>query len=126
MKPIPTIKKNKEFRVVYQRGKSVANRNLVLYYRKNQLTYSRIGITVSKKVGKSVVRNKVKRRLKEILREKGDQLPMGYDLVWIARISCSEADYHTLQKAVTHLVNRTFFSKKRSNKQGIKQDGSKE
>ncbi|RQD72643.1 MAG: ribonuclease P protein component [Tindallia sp. MSAO_Bac2] len=114
MKPIPTIKKNKEFRVIYQKGKSVANRNLVLYYRKNNLSFTRIGITVSKKVGKSVARNKIKRRLKEILREKGDQLPQGYDLVWIARISCSDADYRTLQKAVAHLLDKTFFSKKRS------------
>ncbi|SFI19744.1 ribonuclease P protein component [Tindallia magadiensis] len=119
MKPVPTIKKNKEFRSIYQKGKSVANRNLVLYYRKNPQVETRIGITVSKKVGKSVVRNKVKRRLKEILREKGDQLPKGYDLVWIARISCSEADYHTLQKAVTHLLNRTFFSKNRSSKKSM-------
>ena len=111
MKGTPTLKKNTEFRRVYQHGKSTANRNLVLHYKKNQMEHTRVGITVSKKVGKSVVRNKVKRRLKESLREMTDILPEGYDLVWIARVSCKEADYRTLNKAVKHLLNKTFSSK---------------
>jgi ribonuclease P protein component len=111
MNSTPTIKQNSEFRRVYQHGKSTANRNLVLYYRKNQMEHTRVGITVSKKVGKSVVRNKVKRRIKESLREMKDLLPEGYDLVWIARVSCKEADYRTLNKAVKHLLSKTFNSK---------------
>lgn len=103
-----TLKKNQEFRKVYQQGKSAANRNLVLYYRKNQENASRIGITVSKKVGKSVVRNLVKRRIRESLREWQALIPEGYDLVWIARISCREAQYQTVNKAVKHLLRKTF------------------
>ncbi len=106
-KPL-TLKKNREFRRVYQQGKSTANRNLVLYYLPNNLNELRTGITVSKKVGKSVVRNLVKRRIRESLRELAPLMPEGYDLVWIARTSCHEADYKTIISAVKHLVKKTF------------------
>lgn len=108
MKKPLTLKKNIEFRRVYQRGKSTANRNLVLYYLPNNMTELRVGITVSKKVGKSVVRNLVKRRIRESLREMEPLLPQGYDLVWIARASCQEADYKTIKSAVKHLIKKTF------------------
>ena len=108
MKKPLTLKKNIEFRRVYQKGKSTANRNLVLYYLPNTLKESRNGITVSKKVGKSVVRNLVKRRIRESLMEVEPLLPEGYDMVWIARASCNEADYKTIKSAVKHLVKNTF------------------
>lgn len=108
MKKPLTLKKNIEFRRVYQQGKSTANRNLVLYYLPNNLNELRTGITVSKKVGKSVVRNLVKRRIRESLRELAPLMPEGYDLVWIARASCQEADYKTIKSAVKHLVKKTF------------------
>ena len=104
------LKKNQEFRKVYQQGKSIANRNLVMIYKKNQEMDTRIGITVSKKVGKSVVRNRVKRRIKESLRELDQLIPKGYDMVWIARVSCQKADYETLRKAVKHLLQKAFPS----------------
>ncbi|MDW7672490.1 MAG: ribonuclease P protein component [Bacillota bacterium] len=110
MKQPLTLKKNREFRRVYQQGKSAANRNLVLHYLKSSQPEMRIGITVSKKVGKSVVRNRVKRRIRESLRELQELLPDGYDLVWIARVSCQEADYQTLKSAVRHLLKKTFHS----------------
>lgn len=106
-KPL-TLKKNIEFRKVYQKGKSTANRNLVLYYMPNNLQEFRVGITVSKKVGKSVVRNLVKRRIRESLRELAPLMPAGYDLVWIARASCQEADYKTIKSAVKHLAKKAF------------------
>ncbi|MEN1760075.1 ribonuclease P protein component [Anoxynatronum sibiricum] len=111
------LKKNREFRRVYQLGKSTANRNLVLHYLKNQTDETRVGITVSKKVGKSVVRNLVKRRIKESLRELEEKLPPGYDLVWIARAGCGEADYHTLKSAVAHLLRKNFHQKRLHNSQ---------
>lgn len=110
MKKPLTLKKNKDFKRVYQQGKSTANRNFVLYYRPNQEEHHRIGITVSKKVGKSVVRNQVKRRIRESLREVAPLLPQGFDLVWIARVSCNEADYQVIRGAVRHLLKKTFHS----------------
>lgn len=113
MKKPLTLKKNMEFRRVYQRGKSTANRNLVLYYLPNNGTELRMGITVSKKVGKSVVRNLVKRRIRESLRELEPLMPQGYDLVWIARASCRETDYKTIKSAVRHLVKKTFHGQQK-------------
>ena len=63
-----TIKNTKDFKKVYNEKKSIANRLFVLYVLPNGLTRSRIGVSVSKKVGKANVRNKIKRRLKEIFR----------------------------------------------------------
>jgi len=114
-----TLKKNQEFRRVYQMGKSTANRNLVLHYLKTRTNETRVGITVSKKVGKSVVRNLVKRRLKESLRQLEDKLPQGYDLVWIARVGCGEADYHTLKSAVAHLLRKNFPPRKAAKNQEL-------
>ena len=122
MKKPLTLKKNIEFRRVYQRGKSTANRNLVLYYLPNNLSELRMGITVSKKVGKSVVRNLVKRRIRESLRELEPLLPQGYDLVWIARASCHEADYKTMKSAVKHLVKKTFHGQQKMQRKKISED----
>ncbi len=116
MKKPLTLKKDSDFRIVYRRGSSTANRNLVLYYLRNNLEVERMGITVSKKVGKSVVRNRVKRRIKESLTDVSPLLPEGYDLVWIARASCHEADYKTIKNAVRHLLKKTFKHQKTSQK----------
>ena len=76
-----TIKQNYEFRRLYSKGKSCANAYLVVYCRKNRAGRSRIGYTVSNKVGHAVVRNRVRRRFRELYRlHKGDMLP-GYDII---------------------------------------------
>jgi ribonuclease P protein component len=62
------LKKNAEFRVVYRKGKSFSNNLLVLYIYKNKKDFNRLGIVVSKKVGKSVIRNRIKRLIKESFR----------------------------------------------------------
>ena len=64
-----TIKQNYEFRCLYSKGKSCANAYLVVYCRKNRAGRSRIGYTVSNKVGHAVVRNRIRRRLREIYRK---------------------------------------------------------
>lgn len=114
MKKPLTLKKNIEFRRVYKQGKSTANRILVLYYLPNTLKERRTGITVSKKVGKSVVRNLVKRRIRESLKELEPLMPEGYDMVWIARASCHEADFKTIKSGVKHLVKKTFKGQRKN------------
>jgi len=86
-----TIKQNYEFRRLYSKGKSCANAYLVVYCRKNRAGRSRIGYTVSNKVGHAVVRNRIRRRLREIAR--------GYDLVVVSRVRARTADYHQLEAA---------------------------
>lgn len=68
MKSTTTVKKNYEFRRMYAKGKSGVSSCLVVYYRKNRLGHNRLGVTVSTKLGHAVVRNRVRRRIREIFR----------------------------------------------------------
>lgn len=95
------LRKTQEFSRVYRTGISKADRNLVMYLAKNQGTASKMGVSVSKKVGNSVIRHRIKRRLKEIVRLNEERvLPEGYDLVIIARKPAAAADYQSLSASV--------------------------
>lgn len=85
MKKKGKITRSSDFRRVFQAGKSLATRNIVLYYRKNQLNESRVGFIVSKKLGNAVKRNRVKRVLREGYRHLAGKIISGYDMVFVAR-----------------------------------------
>lgn len=107
MKHTQSLKKTPEFRNVYRRGKSVVNRYLVLYKCNNNQGINRLGISVSKKVGKSVVRSKVTRLIKESYRLKEDTIQYpGLDFVIVARTAASEASYSDISKALEHLLKQ--------------------
>lgn len=93
-----SLKKNYEFRRLYSKGKSVATPLLVVYVRRNNGKMNRLGLTVGTKVGKAVVRNRVRRRLKEIYRLNEHRLQSGRDVVIVARVRSRDADYHKLEK----------------------------
>ena len=92
-----TIKQNYEFRCLYSKGKSCANAYLVVYCRKNRAGRSRIGYTVSNKVGHAVVRNRIRRRLREIYRLNAHRFKPGYDIVVVARSRSVGAAYQKLE-----------------------------
>ncbi|NMM62033.1 ribonuclease P protein component [Clostridium sp. P21] len=100
------VRKNTEFRFIYRRGKSFSNHLLVLYIYKNRKDINRLGISVSKKVGKSVTRNRVKRLIKEGYRLNNSELITGYDLVFIARSNASEKNYDQISDAIKNLLKR--------------------
>jgi ribonuclease P protein component len=100
------VRKNAEFRFIYRRGKSFSNHLLVLYVYKSRKNINRIGISVSKKVGKSVTRNRVKRLIKESYRLNNSELIKGYDLVFIARSAASEKNYNEISDAIKNLLKR--------------------
>ncbi|MBV7275774.1 ribonuclease P protein component [Clostridium thailandense] len=100
------IRKNVEFRAIYRRGKSFSNALLVLYIYKNKKNVNRIGISVSKKVGKSVIRNRVKRLIKESYRLNRYGLNIGYDLVFIARNAANGRNYNEIDEAVKNLFKK--------------------
>lgn len=100
------IRKNVEFRAIYRRGKSFSNALLVLYIYKNRKNVNRIGISVSKKVGKSVIRNRVKRLIKESYRLNRNGLNIGYDLVFIARNAANGKNYNEIDEAVKNLFKK--------------------
>lgn len=106
MKAANRLRKNQDFRVVYREGNSMANKLLILYIKKNNLDYNRAGFTVSKKIGKSVVRSKVKRQMREGYRLNQDKVLQGYDLVFVAREGCREATFSEIESAIIHLLKK--------------------
>lgn len=106
MRSFTPIKLNYEFRRVYSRGKSAATPRLVLYFRKNERGENRLGITVSTKLGKAVVRNRLKRRFREIFRLNDAKLLQGYDFIMVARTRSAEAEYSELDRDFLYLARK--------------------
>lgn len=98
-----SLKKNHQFQFVYKNGKSYANKYLIMYMMENGLEKNRIGISVSKKVGNSVVRHRVKRLIRESYRLHEKIFNSGLDMVIIARPSAAAADYKEAESALLHL-----------------------
>jgi len=98
------LTKRSDFGTVYREGRALAHPLVVLRLFPNQLPHSRYGFVVSKAVGKAVVRNQVRRRLREGIRT----LPVqpGWDIVVIARPKAAAADFHTLRRATAGLLSR--------------------
>ena len=103
MKRFPSIKKNSDFQKVYRTGKSYANRQLVMYVKKTEEPISRIGISVSKKVGNSVVRHHLARLIRESFRLHKDTLQTGLDIVVVARATAKDSEYKIIERAFLHL-----------------------
>ena len=85
MKPAGSIKQNYEFRRLYAKGKNAVTPSVVMYCRKNGRAYNRLGVTVSTKLGHAVVRNRARRRLRELFRLSQAQMAQGYDVLLVAR-----------------------------------------
>ena len=96
-----TIKRNHEFQRLYHKGKSAATPYLALYCRKN-----RLGLTVGKKVGGAVTRNRVRRRVREIYRLHEGELRPGYDIVVVARVKAAFATYRQLEWSFLSLADK--------------------
>ena len=101
-----SLKKNREFKHVYSKGKSMANRLLVMYVLPNAMRHNRLGISVSKKVGNSVVRNKVTRRIRESYRLAESEPGVGNDIIIIARTGSGTSTYMGIDKALRHLLKK--------------------
>ena len=100
-----SLKKNQDLQKVYRKGRKLAKILLVMYILKNDLEKNRFGISVSKKVGNSVVRHRVTRLLRESYRLHEDVFNSGLDIVVIARAGAKEAKYSEIEKALLHLGN---------------------
>lgn len=110
MKREKHLTKPKQFTLVYDEGITQKDRYLVLKARPNQLGFSRYGISVSKRIGNAVIRNKAKRILREILRL--SSLCPGWDIILIARRPAAERNYHQLSKSVVELLSRAHIKDK--------------
>ena len=98
------LTKKVQFSLVYDEGRSWAGKEVVIKALPNGLNSSRCGLVVSRRVGKAVVRNRVKRLLREILRQ--TPLQPGWDIIFIARTPAAIADYTNLGKSVRNLLFR--------------------
>jgi ribonuclease P protein component len=99
-----TLTGKTQFELVYEKGKSWADREIVIRVLPNGLDGTRFGLSVSRKVGKAVVRNRIKRRLREILRQM--DLPPGWDIIVVARNPAASAHYTNLGRSVGNLLAR--------------------
>ena len=106
------LKRNKQFRQVYRKGKSVACRELVLIYAKNRSDMVHVGFSVGKKLGNSVVRNRVKRRLREAFRPNLPLLLPGFDLIVIARDAARDAPFSSLADSLRYLLRKAGLFQK--------------
>ena len=103
MKYSESLKKNRDFQNVYKKGTSFANSYLVMYILENGLQENRIGISVSKKVGNSVVRHHLTRLIRESYRLSEEHFRCGIDIVVIARTCAKGRNYHEIESALIHL-----------------------
>jgi len=106
MKKAVTLKENYEFRRMYQRGKSAVSGSMVVYCRKNRLGHNRLGLTASTKLGHAVVRNRCRRRLREVYRLNSPALRQGYDLILVARGRTISAPWKELNDTFMKLCRK--------------------
>ncbi|NBJ02093.1 ribonuclease P protein component [Lachnospiraceae bacterium] len=109
-----SLKKNKDFQIVYRTGRSYANRFLVMYIRKNDLNRNRLGISVSKKVGNSVVRHHLTRLIRESYRLQEEYFLCGYDIVVVVRVNAKNSSFADMKSALIHLgkLHKIYISEK--------------
>lgn len=106
------IKKNKEFQHTFRHGKSFANRQLVIYYvEKEKQEHFRIGLSVGKKIGNAVTRNRIKRYLRQAFLELEDDIKGNYDIIIIARNPTSSMEFHEMKKSLSHLLFKQHLLK---------------
>ena len=122
MKYSESLKKNSDFQQVYRRGTSYANRYLVMYRLKNQLGRNRIGISVSKKVGNSVVRHHLTRLIRESYRLNEEKFCCGYDIVVVVRVNGKEQGFHSMESALLHLGRLHEIMKSEENEKKHEED----
>ncbi len=98
------VKREKDFKEIFQYGTSFANRKFVVYQLENQQNHFRVGLSVSKKLGNAVTRNQIKRRVRHILLSVREYLADNVDFVVIARKGVESLDYAEMEKNLLHVL----------------------
>ncbi len=100
------LRRKKDFSSIYNRGKSVGEKFVVVFSKKNALDYNRTAFLSSKKVGNSVVRNRARRLMKESYRELKDKLDLGYDIIFIARNTITSVKCCEVKKSMEAALSK--------------------
>ncbi|WP_313892700.1 ribonuclease P protein component [Psychrobacillus sp.] len=108
------VKKDAEFQAIFKRGKSFANRQFVVYCLEKDQDDYRVGLSVSKKVGNAVVRNRIKRYIRQTFLEINDQVFKNMDYIIIARNPAAKLDFHETKKSLEHVLKVAKVIKKKS------------
>jgi ribonuclease P protein component len=103
MKFSESLKSNKDFQLVYKSGKSYANKHLVMYILENSTKENRIGISVSKKVGNSIVRHRLTRLVRESYRLNEEKFQSGLDIVVVVRVAAKDKKYSEIESSLLHV-----------------------
>ncbi|MCT4594658.1 MAG: ribonuclease P protein component [Anaeromicrobium sp.] len=111
MKETLRLRDKKVFGRIYKKGSSLANKYLVLFFMKNDLDVNRVGFIASKKVGKSTVRNRARRLMKESFRKFEIRLEKGHDIVIIARKNIVDVSGNDVDKAMRHALRKSKLLK---------------
>ena len=111
MKHSDSLRRKKEFRYTYRAGKSCSGRLLSLVYAKNRISDVKIGFSVSKKIGNAVVRNRVKRRMREAVTPLIPVIKGGTNLIFIARDSIIDAPFLSIREAMLSQLQRAGLIK---------------
>ncbi len=107
------VKKNEEFQEIFKKGKSVANRQFVVYTLKRpEQKHFRIGLSVSKKIGNAVTRNQIKRYVRQVFHEFDGYIHNDVDYIIIARKPTADMDFYEVQKSLTHVLKLARVLKK--------------
>ena len=101
-----TVKQNSDFRRIYRRGRSAVSGGVVVYCLKNRQGMSRLGVTVSTKLGHAVVRNRVRRRFRELYRLHKPEMQPGYDVILVARGRAVRSTYQQLDETYLRLLRQ--------------------
>ena len=112
-----SLKKNQDFQKVYKNGTSKGNRYLVMYVLKNQYMKNRLGISVSKKVGNSVVRHRITRLIRESYRLHEMEFEKGLDIVVVARPLAKDRSYQEIESALMHLAGKHCIAGENNDKE---------
>lgn len=99
-----SLKNNRDFQNVYSNGKSYANKYLVMYVLENRTDINRVGISVSKKVGNSIVRHRLTRIIRESVRLNSESIKGNYDITIIARAGLKGKKYADAESSLRHLL----------------------
>lgn len=103
MKYSESLKKNRDFQSIYKTGNSYGNKYLVMYVKENGSRKNRLGISVSKKVGNSIVRHRLTRLIRESYRLQEERFRCGIDIIVIVRMSAKGKNYKEIESALLHL-----------------------
>ena len=112
MKHTVSIKQNHVFRRLYSKGKSAVSPCVAVYCRKNGLDHNRLGLTVGTKLGKAVIRNRTRRRIREAYRLSEQSYVLGYDIVVVARHRAVDASYQEIAQCLAHQMSKLGLIRK--------------